>query len=694
MKEYTTEQIRNVALVGHQGCGKTSLVEALLYNSGAITRLGRIEDGTTVSDWDDDERQRQISVSTSLIPIEFNDVKINVLDAPGFADFQGEVRNAIRVADSIVVVVDAVAGVEVGTELAWEYAKQFQQPIIVVISKLDRENANFERTLESLRASFTDHKFIPVMLPIGQQHDFKGVVNVLTQKAYYDAGADRADLPADMAAAVEDAHRELMEAAAEADDAYMEKYFSDGVISNDEIRDGMRKAARNHELNTVPVFVTSGTKNIGTYPVLEALIAYTSSPSVRRVGVHRGESTEIEYMMPPQSDDNPLAAYVFKTVNDRFVGTQSFVRLFSGVLRSDSRNWNNTKGEEERFGQLSTMRGKELIPLAILHAGDIGVVPKLQHTQTGDTIGDRDKNFTLVSPGFSEPLYSVALQPKTQQDATKIGSVLGILTQADPTLRWRNDPNTSQIVLEGMGEIHVQVALSRAEKLGLNVITEIPKVPYKETITRKADATYRHKKQSGGAGQFGEITLYIEPNPGAGFVYDTKVTGGAVTDQFLDSTNKGIQQVLPTGVIAGYPVVDVHVVVYDGKMHPVDSKDIAFQIAGREAFKEAFHEAGPVLQEPIMDVKITVPEAMMGDIMSDLNTRRGRVQGMDTTETGKSVVNAQIPLAEMLRYSNDLRSMTGGRGIYEMTFSHYDRVPSNIAEPIIKAYKPHGSSDE
>lgn len=694
MKEYTTDQIRNVALVGHQGCGKTSLVEALLYNSGATTRIGRVEDGTTVSDWDEDEHQRQISVSTSLIPIEFNDHKINVLDAPGFVDFQGEIRNAIRVADSIIVVVDAVAGVEVGTELTWEYAKQFQQPIIVVINKMDRDNASFERTLDSLRASFADHKFIPVMLPIGQQHEFKGVVNVLTQKAYYDAGKDRSDLPAHMVAAVENAHRELMEAAAEADDEYMEKYFSEGSISNDEIRDGMRKAARNHELNTVPVFVTSSTKNIGTYPVLEALIAYTSPPSIRRVGVRRGESTEIEYLMPPQSDDNPLAAYVFKTLNDRFVGTQSFVRLFSGVLRSDSRNWNNTKGVEERFGQLSTMRGKELIPLPILHAGDIGVVPKLQHTQTGDTLGDRDKNFNIISPQFSEPLYAVALQPKTQQDATKIGSVLGVLTQADPTLRWRNDPNTNQIVLEGMGEIHVQVALSRAEKLGLNVITEIPKVPYKETITRKADATYRHKKQSGGAGQFGEITLYVEPNPGGGYVYDTKVTGGAVSDPFLDSTNKGIQQVLPVGVIAGYPVVDVHVVVYDGKMHPVDSKDIAFQIAGREAFKEAFLEAGPVLLEPIMDVKITVPEAMMGDIMSDLNTRRGRVQGMDTTETGKSVVNAQVPLAEMLRYGNDLRSMTGGRGIYEMKFSHYDRVPSHIAEPIIKAYKPHGGADE
>lgn len=693
MKEYTTENIRNVALVGHQGCGKTSLVEALLYNSGATTRLGRIEEGTTVSDWEDEEKQRQISISTSLIPIEFMDHKINVLDAPGYTDFQGEVRNAIRVADSVVVVVDAVAGVEVGTELAWDYAKQFLQPIIVVINKLDRENASFQATLQGLRDTFPDHKFIPVMLPIGEQADFKGVVNLLTMKAYYDAGKDRADLPADMVEAAEAARRELIEAAAEADDAYIEKYFSEGVLTNDEIRDGMRKAARNHALNTVPVFVTSATKNIGTFPVLESFVAYTSSPAIRRFGVHRNESEEIEYINGPQDDNGALAAYVFKTINDRFVGTMSYIRVFSGHIKSDSRNWNTTRNIDERFSQIHTLRGKEQIPVPILHAGDIGVVAKLQHTQTGDTLSDSDKTFTIVKPNFTEPLYAVALQPKTQGDAAKIGTVLTTLTQADPTLRWRNDANTSQIILEGMGEIHVMVALSRAEKLGVGITTEMPKVAYKETVTKRADATYRHKKQSGGAGQFGEITLYVEPNVGQGVVYEAKVTGGAVTDQFLDSAHKGVLQVIPTGVIAGYPVVDVRVHVYDGKMHPVDSKDIAFQIAGREAFKEAFKEAAPVLLEPIMDVKITVPEPMMGDIMSDLNTRRGRVQGMDTTGGGKSIVSAQVPMSEMMRYGNDLRSITGGRGFYTMTFSHYERVPSHIADPIIKSYSPHTSAE-
>ncbi|MCU0476128.1 MAG: elongation factor G, partial [Anaerolineae bacterium] len=396
----------------------------------------------------------------------------------------------------------------------------------------------------------------------------------------------------------------------------------------------------------------------------------------------------------PHTDDSPLSAYVFKTLNDRFVGTLSFIRVFAGKISTDSRNWNSTRVIDERFSGLMTLRGKEQIPVPVLHAGDIGIVPKLQHTFTGDTLSDRDQGYQIVKPNYSEPLYSVALTPKTQQDAAKIGTVLTTLTQSDPTLRWRNDADTNQIILEGMGDIHVQVALSRAEKLGVAVTTDLPRIPYKETVTKKADGSYRHKKQSGGAGQFGEITLFVEPaEAGAGYVYTAKVAGGAVTETFLDSANKGITAVLPNGVIAGYPVVDVHVMIYDGKMHPVDSKDIAFQIAGREAFKEAFKAANPVLLEPIMSVKITVPESMMGDIISDLNTRRGRVQGMDTTGGGKSIVTAEVPLAEMMRYGNNLRSITGGRGLYDMAFSRYERVPAHIADPVIKAYNPHNPAD-
>jgi elongation factor G len=685
MKEYASENIRNVALVGHQGAGKTSLVEALLYNTGAINRLGRVEEGNTVSDWTDDERERGLSLSTSLVPVEFNDTKINILDTPGYTDFQGEMKNAIRVADSVVVVVDAVAGVEVGTELAWEYAEAYQQPIIVTINKMDRENASFEATLDQLKERFPAYKFIPVMLPIGAEQNFKGVVNLLMMKAYYDAGAERSDMPADMQETAEAARLTLVEAAAEADDQLIEKYFEEGDLSNEEIRDGMRKAARDSNLKTVPVFVTSGYANIGTIPLLEALVVYVSPPTIRRVQVSKpdGEKT---FLMPPQSDSGPLAAYVFKTVNDRFVGTLSYFRIFSGSIKADSRYYNTTRQAEERFGSLIVLRGKEQSNVPVLHAGDIGVVSKLAETKTGNTIGDKANPMEITRPEFPAPLYMVAVTPHTQADGTKMGPVLTSLCEADPTLRWRFDPDTRETVLEGMGEIHVNLAVSRADKLGVNVDTAMPKVPYKETITRSAETTYRHKKQTGGAGQFAEISLRLEPNPGSGYAYETKIFGGAISNSFLPSIDKGIQSVLPEGVIAGFPVVDVKATVFDGKEHPVDSKDIAFQIAGREGFKEAFQSAGPVLQEPIMNVKITVPESMMGDILGDLNTRRGRVQGMDT-EGGKSVISAQVPLAEMLRYGNDLRSMTGGRGIYTMEFSHYEQVPAHLIDGVIAQAK-------
>ncbi|MEQ8675058.1 MAG: elongation factor G [Aggregatilineales bacterium] len=687
MKEYKTENLRNVALVGHQGCGKTSLVEALLYNTGAVNRMGRVEEGNTLSDWDEDEKTRGISLSTSLIPVEFNDHKINILDAPGYTDFQGEVKNAIRVADAVIVVVDAVAGVEVGTELAWEYAKVYQQPIIVVINKMDRENANFEGVLDQLRANFDDHKFIPVMLPIGKESNFKGVVNLLTMKAYYEAGADRSDLPDELADSSEEARLTLVEAAAEADDALLEKYFAEEELTREEIRDGMRKAARNHELNTVPVFVTSGTQNIGTIPVLEALIAYTAPPSNRRVGILRGgEDAELQYLTAPQSDDGPLAAYVFKTTTDKYVGTLNYVRVFSGKLESGNTYYNATSQNDERFNTLMSMRGKETDSASVLHVGDIGVVAKLNHTKTGDTFSSKNDPFTIVKPDFPEPLYMVAVTPHTQADSAKMGSVLTSLCDADPTLRWRQDADTRQTVIEGVGEAHVQLAISRSEHLGVGIDTHMPKVPYRETITKEVDTSHTHKKQSGGAGQYGAVSMRMYPNEGGGYQYETKIYGGSISQAFIPSIDKGIQQVLPNGVIAGFPVVDVRVEVYDGKEHPVDSKDIAFQIAGREAFKKGFLDANPALMEPIMDVKITVPESMMGDIMGDLNTRRGRVQGMDTVGT-KSVVKAQVPLAEMLRYGNDLRSMTGGRGIYTMEFNRYDRVPNHLQDDVIRAHK-------
>jgi elongation factor G len=668
--------------VGHQGSGKTSLVEALLYNTGAINRQGRVDEGNTVADYDEAEHERGISLSTAVIPIEFDDHKINVLDAPGSTDFQGEIKNAIRVADTVIMVVDAVSGVEVGTELAWEYAKEYQQPIIVVINKMDRENANFEGALNGLRETFADHKFIPVMIPVGKEAEFKGVVNLLTMKAYYGAGKDRSDLPDDIADVAESARLELVEAAAEADDKLLEKYFAEEELTRDEIRDGMRKAARNHELNTVPVFVTSGTKNIGIVPLMEALIVYTSSPANRRVAIMRKGSDERDYLTAPQSDSGPLAAYVFKTTNDKFVGMLNYVRIFSGSLKSGETYQNTSSDAKERFNSLMTARGKETESASVLHAGDIGVVAKLTGTKTGDSFAS--EAFEILKPAFPDPLYQVALTPRTQADSAKMGSTLTSLCDADPTLRWRQDGDTKQTLLEGMGEAHVALAISRAEQIGVGIDTYMPKVPYRETVTKQSEATYRHRKQTGGAGQFGEVSMRLHPNPGEGFIYETNIFGGAISHAFLPSIEKGIRSVLPNGVIAGYPVVDVRVEVFDGKEHPVDSKDIAFQIAGREAFKSGFEDADPVLMEPIMNVEIIVPETMMGDIMGDLNTRRGRVQGMDTVGI-KSVVKAQVPMAEMMRYGNDLRSMTGGRGMYAMTFSHYDRVPSHIQSEIVKA---------
>lgn len=685
MREYTTDKLRNVAFVGHQGSGKTSLVEALLFNTGAITRLGRVEEKNSVSDWDEEERERGISLSTSLIPIEFEDNKINVLDAPGYTDFQGELKNAIRVADSVIVVVDAVSGVEVGTELAWQYAQVYQQPIIVTINKMDRENANFENALQSLKDSFPEYKFIPVMIPIGAEANFRGVVNLLTMKAYYESGKDRSDMPAEMQEAAKAAHLVLVEAAAEADDKLIEKYFAEGDLTNDEIRDGMRKAARDAYLKTVPVFVTSGTKNIGTVPLTEALTVYVAPPSERRVQVTNPEG-ETSFLYAPQSDDGPLAAYVFKTSTDRFVGTLNYFRIFSGSISTNGHYYNATREVEERFNSLMILRGKEQLPVTVLHAGDIGVVAKLTQTKTGDTFSAKETGLQITKPSFPDPLYMVALTPRTQQDSAKMGVILTNLSEADPTLRWRQDPDVKQVILEGMGETHVSVALSRADKMGVGIDMALPKVPYKETIMKSASATYRHKKQTGGAGQFAEVSLRVEPNTGSGYEFKSEVFGGAISSSFYPSIDKGVQSVLGQGVIAGYPVIDVKAIVYDGKEHPVDSKDIAFQVAGREAFKEAFMEANPVLLEPIVDVKVTVPESMMGDILGDLNTRRARVQGMDTEGT-KSVVSAQVPLAEMLRYGNDLRSMTGGRGIYTMTLNRYDQVPSHVMQGIIQAHK-------
>ncbi len=680
MKEYQTGKLRNIALVGHQGAGKTSLAEAMLFDTGALNRLGNVMDGTTVSDYDEDEKERGISLNTTLVPCELDGYKINVLDTPGYTDFAGEVISAVRVADAVLVLIDAVAGVEVGTELAWGYADRYDLPRFLVINKLDRDNARFEAAMENLHTNFPGVKFLPMQLPVGAQQDFKGVIDLISMKLRSGAGDAPADIPADMADDAEAARLEIIETAAENDEALLDKYFEEETLSEDEIRQGLRTAINNNAV--VPVFIVASTANVAVKPLMEAVLEFMPNPSERPAVIAEGAEGKEELK---GSDAGPLAAYVFKSAADRFVGTLTFFRIFSGTLNADTRYYNVNKGIEERFGPIYVMRGSEQNAVPTMHAGDIGAVAKLSDTHTGDTIADKGHQLTISAPEYPTPVYAVAIFPHTQGDATKMGATLTSLCNTDPTLQWHQEASTRQTIMEGMGEMHILTNIKRAERFGVNLDTSVPKVPYRETITKTSQARYRHKKQTGGSGQFGEVYLRLEPlESGAGFEFANEIVGGAISATYVSSTEKGIRQVLGQGVIAGYPVVDLKAIVYDGKEHPVDSKDIAFQIAGRESFKLAFKDAGPVLLEPIMNVRVVVPDANMGDVLSDMNTRRGRVQGMDTAGN-KSIVTARVPLAEMQRYANDLRSFTQGRGVYSMEFSHYDRVPSHLQATIVEA---------
>ena len=679
MKEYTTESIRNIALVSHSSAGKTMLAEAFLHFTGATTRLGKIEDGTTSSDFEEEEIRRGISLSTSVIPIEYKDHKLNILDTPGYTDFVGEVISSLRISDAAAVLIDSVSGAEVGTEIALSYCDTFKLPRMVIINKMNRDNANFHKALESVQL-ISATRLIPVQLPWGEKADFKGVLDLLTLKAYPGAGDRSQDIPAEYKDEVDAARLQLIEAAAEGEDALLEKYLEGEELSPEEILRGFKKAVLAGEW--VPVFVAAGSAEIGLATLLDAMIDLMPSPKDAPHAVAKGKDGE-EKLLP--ADNEPLAAYIWKTTADPFVGRITYFRIYSGTLSSDSRVWNQTKSVEERFGTIHVLRGKDQLPIKLVHAGDIASVPKLNTTSTGNTFCDKGHPLTLPMPVYPHALYSVAVFPKTQADSAKISPTLSRLCEEDMTLSWRQEPSTNQTILQGMGDQHIDVAIRKAEgKFQTGLLAVIPKVPYQETITKQSASQYRHKKQTGGAGQFAEVFMRVEPYAEDEFSFTNDVFGGAISNSFMPAIEKGVRSVMKEGVIAGYPVINVHVSVYDGKEHPVDSKPIAFETAGREAFKLAFKDASPVLREPIMNVKIIVPEANMGDILGDLNTRRARVQGMDT-EKGRSVVTAQVPLAEMQRYTTDLRSMTGGRGIFTMEFDHYEVVPSHIAADVIAA---------
>jgi elongation factor G len=677
MKEYNSDKIRNIALASHGSAGKTILTEAMLHLTGATTRLGKIEDGTTASDFDEEEIRRGLSLSTSVIPVEFKETKFNVLDTPGYTDFIGEVISAFRVVEGAIILADSVAGLEVGTEIAWNYCNQFNLPRFVLINKMERENANFIKAVASIQ-EYSDVRLIPVQIPWGEKAAFQGVIDIIKMKAYKGNSATPVEIPADLLPAAEEARAKLVEAAAEGDDALMEKYFSTMSLTDEELLDGLRKGVQS--CNFAPVFCASGHQEIGVIPLLEAVLELIPSPASAPVVKAAGKDGDEELKC---SDASPLAAYAWKTTADPFVGKQTYFRVYSGSMQSDSRVWNQAKGIEERLGTLSIPRGKETLPIKVLHSGDIGIVPKLSETVTGDTLCDKTHPVALPKPVYPGSLFQVAIFPKTQADSTKISPTLTRLCEEDPTLSWRQEMATNQTILQGMGDQHIDVIIRRAEtKFQVNLVTSVPKVPFQEAITKKGEGMYRHKKQTGGAGQFGEVWLRIEPLADQDFSLTWDVFGGAISQSYLSSIQKGILALMKEGVLAGYPVSNVHVSIFDGKEHPVDSKPIAFEIAGREAFKIAFAEAGPVLREPIMLVKIVVPESNMGDVLGDLNTRRARVQGMET-EKGHSIVSTHVPLAEMLRYTTQLRSMTGGRGYFTMEEDHYEVVPANITQEIV-----------
>lgn len=677
MKEYTTEFIRNIAMVSHSGAGKTMLGEALLHFTGATTRLGKIEDSTTISDFEDEEIRRGLSLSTSILPIEYKSYKINLLDTPGYTDFVGEQISALRVVDSALVVVDSVAGAEVGTEVAWSYCDRLNLPRFVLINKMNRDNANFHKAIESVQ-QISDVRLLPLQLPWGEKSDFKGIIDLLTFKAYPGDGKTSQDIPDEFKDEAETARNEVIEAAAEGEDELLEKYLDGTELTPAEIQRGLAKVMRSGTY--IPVLAVAGTAEIGLTSLLDALVSLMPSPAEASPATAQGKDGEEQLRA---EDSGPLAAYVWKTTADPFVGKITYYRVYSGIMSSDSRVWNQNKSVEERLGTLHLLRGKEQMNIKIVHAGDIATVSKLSQTSTGDTLCDKGHPLTLPVPEYPGALYSVAVNPKSQIDSAKLSPTLTRLAEEDMTLSWRQEPSTNQTILQGMGDQHIDVAIRKAEaKFQTGLTIEEPRVPYQETITKKGQSTYRHKKQTGGSGQFGEVSMRVEPLPDQDYEFVNDVFGGAISSSYMPAIEKGIKAVMKEGVVAGFPVKNVKISVYDGKEHPVDSKPVAFEIAGREAFKIAVKEASPVLLEPIMMARIVVPESNMGDIMGDLNTRRARVQGMDT-ERGRSVVTALVPLAEMQRYTTDLRSMTGGRGYFSMEFDHYEVVPNHIAQEVI-----------
>ena len=688
MKEYPTSAIRNVALVSHNGAGKTTLVERLLFDTGATTRMGSVQAGTAVMDFEDEEKARNSSVSLAVAPIEWKDVKINVLDTPGYIEFVGEVNSALRVVEGALVLVEAVAGVEVGTELSWQAAGDIGLPRVILVNKMNRENVRTARVLSSIKDNL-DGRFVQLQVPIGEGPTFKGVVDLISMQARLGNKDQRGPIPADLQDAVNEARLTLIEAAAEGDDDLLEKYFAEEELTMEEIVRGIKSAVK--QGLCTPIMFAAPEAGIAIIPVLEALRALVPAPNeqVTRAIKPNGNEAALKGV-----DEGSLAAFIFKTVEDRF-GKLSYIRVYSGKLTSDSRVWDSTLNAEVRVGTLNVLRGAEHLPVPVLHAGDIGAVVKLGDSATNSTLCE--KNNMVILPPIVQPesLASVAVEPISQADVAKLNTSLTRLASEDLTIRWRTETATHQTILSGMGTVHLDIAVKKMQsKFGVGITTSIPKVPYKETVTKSSSTEYTHKKQTGGAGQYARVFLRVEPgNQDVPFEFSSEIFGGSVSAPFVAATEKGCRAAVEEGVLAGYPITGVKVVIFDGKEHPVDSKEIAFQIAGREGFKQAVLGAAPTLLEPIYEAVVTVPADNMGDVMSDFNTRRGRVMGMDQLGN-KSIVRAEVPLAEMQTYMADLRSMTQGRGVYSMKFLHYGRVPGHLQDQLVAKLRAEHKKDE
>ena len=688
MKVYSGSEIRNVALVGHNDTGKTTLVSQLLFNTGATTRLGRIEDGTTTTDFDQDEIERKHSISAAMAFAEWKNTKINLLDTPGFGIFLMEARASMRVADSAAVVVSGVTGVEVTTEKVWKFADEFELPRMVIVNKMDRERASYSRTLESLQKKFGKN-VVPIQLPIGEEKDFKGVIDLVSMKAYQYAADgsgkfETTDIPSALKSDADEARAALIEKVAEGDDTLMERFFEQGGLSQEELIDGLKREISHHQI--FPVLLDSASHNIGGHAVLDAMVQLLPPADEKKTidGLDR-KGQKITFERRPEAFP---VALIFKTFSDPFSGRVSLFRVFSGTFKSDATYWNTTRDHEERIGKLQLLQGKQQMPVAELHAGDIGAVAKLRDVHTGDTIGAKDHPIILEHIHYPEAAISFAIEGKARGDEDKIGAALNRIIEEDPTIRFYRDEQTKEFLLSGQGQLHVEIVVSKLKKkYGVDVILHPPKVPYRETITRPADAHGRHKKQSGGHGQFADCKIKIEPLPrGGDFEFVDEVFGGAIPRQYIPAVEKGIQDARRRGYLAGFPVVDFRVRLIDGQYHDVDSSEMAFKIAGSLAFQQGMELAKPTLLEPIMKVDISAPTEYVGDLMGDLNSRRGRMEGVDA-EDDVQTLHARVPLAEMLTYGSTLRSITQGRGSFHMERSHYEEVPRSLQEKIIAESK-------